>query len=59
MERWQLETNTLHMLFGEMTITLDDVPALMGIPVMGRSVSKPWRLTDVKRILVSLLSVPL
>ena len=32
-ERWQPETNTFHMPFDEMTITLDDVDALLGIPV--------------------------
>ena len=57
MERWQPETNAFHMPFGEMTITLDDVPALMGIPVLDRSVSKPRRLTDAKEMLVSLLGV--
>ncbi|RWR94760.1 serine/threonine-protein phosphatase 7 long form [Cinnamomum micranthum f. kanehirae] len=34
-ERWQPETNTFHMPFGEMTITLDDVRTLIGIPVTG------------------------
>ncbi|RWR97831.1 serine/threonine-protein phosphatase 7 long form [Cinnamomum micranthum f. kanehirae] len=34
-ERWQPETNTFHMPFGEMTITLDDVRTLLGIPVTG------------------------
>ena len=34
-ERWQPETNTFHMPFGEMTITLDDVGTLLGIPVTG------------------------
>ena len=38
-ERWQPETNTFHMPFGEMTITLDDVGTILGIPVTGRSVS--------------------
>ena len=37
-ERWQPETNTFHMLFGEMTITLDDVSTILGIPVTGKSV---------------------
>ena len=29
MKRWQSETNTFHMPFGEMTIILDDVPTLV------------------------------
>ncbi|CAI0420235.1 unnamed protein product [Linum tenue] len=32
-ERWQPDTNTFHMPFGEMTITLHDVAVLLGIPV--------------------------
>lgn len=38
-ERWQSETNTFHMPFGEMTITLDDVASIIGIPMTGRIVS--------------------
>ena len=38
-EMWQPETNTFHMLFGEMIITLDDVASLICIPVTGRTVS--------------------
>jgi len=49
--------NTFHMLFGEMTFTLDDVLTLVGITVMGRSVSRPRRLTDTKDVLVNLLGV--
>ena len=49
--------NTFHMLFGEMTITLDDIPTLVGITVMGRSVSRPRRLTDAKDVHVNLLCV--
>ena len=37
-ERWKLETNTFHLPFGEMTITLDDVRVLLGIPVTGKTV---------------------
>ena len=57
MERWQPETNIFHMLFGEITITLDDILTLVGIIVMGCSVNKPRRLTDVKDVLVNLLGV--
>lgn len=38
-ERWQPEINTFHMPFSEMTITLDDIGTILGILVMGRSVS--------------------
>jgi hypothetical protein len=34
-ERWHGETNTFHLPMGEMTITLDDVFCLTGIPVRG------------------------
>lgn len=32
-ERWQPETNSFHLPFGEMTITLHDVAYILGIPV--------------------------
>ncbi|CAL2257764.1 unnamed protein product [Prunus armeniaca] len=38
-ERWHPETNTFHMPFGEMTITLDDVSSILGIPVFGAMVA--------------------
>ena len=57
MKQWQPETNTFHMSFGEMTITLDDVPTLVSITVMGHSVSRPQRLTNAKDVLVNLLSM--
>ncbi|XP_012828286.1 PREDICTED: serine/threonine-protein phosphatase 7 long form homolog [Erythranthe guttata] len=37
-ERWQPATCTFHLPFGEMTITLDDVSSLIGLPVVGRPV---------------------
>ncbi|XP_012833253.1 PREDICTED: serine/threonine-protein phosphatase 7 long form homolog [Erythranthe guttata] len=37
-ERWQPATCTFHLPFGEMTITLDDVSSLTGLPVVGRPV---------------------
>lgn len=38
MERWHPETNSFHFQFGEMTITLDDVPQLVGLQVEGLAV---------------------
>ena len=35
-ERWHEETSSFHLLVGEMTITLDDVVCLLGIPITGR-----------------------
>ncbi|KAM7474205.1 hypothetical protein LguiB_021448 [Lonicera macranthoides] len=37
-ERWHPETNTFHLPFGEMTITLDDVCQILGVPVIGTCV---------------------
>lgn len=37
-ERWRPETNTFHFTFGEMTVTLEDVYMLMGLPVIGEAV---------------------
>ena len=59
-ERWQPETNTFHLPFGEMTVTLDDVAAILGISVMGASVSLSVdRLSDrdAEDLLVQLLDV--
>ena len=35
-ERWHEETSSFHLPVGEMTITLDDVACLLGIPIIGR-----------------------
>ncbi|XP_028055711.1 protein MAIN-LIKE 1-like [Camellia sinensis] len=40
-ERWQPETNTFHMTVGEITLTLDDVGTILGLPIVGKSVSVP------------------
>ncbi|KAL6137491.1 hypothetical protein ACLB2K_062783 [Fragaria x ananassa] len=32
-ERWRRETNTFHLPVGEMTITLEDVALILGLPV--------------------------
>ncbi|CAL1405278.1 unnamed protein product [Linum trigynum] len=42
-ERWQPDTNTFHMPFGEMTITLHDVAFLLKIQVDGELLAAPAR----------------
>ncbi|KAL0316767.1 UNVERIFIED_CONTAM: protein MAIN-LIKE 2 [Sesamum radiatum] len=37
-ERWRRETNTFHMTVGEMTVSLEDVAYLLGLPVDGKPV---------------------
>ena len=57
-ERWHPETNTFHMPFGEMTITLDDVYCLTGLEVDGLPVQAPALDTKNARELVcEMLSV--
>ena len=57
-ERWQPETNTFHMPFGEMSITLDDVATLLGIPVVGHMVPcTELSMKRAKKILRRLLGV--
>ncbi|XP_050223492.1 protein MAIN-LIKE 1-like [Mercurialis annua] len=38
-ERWQPDTSSFHLPFGEMTITLHDVWFILGIPVDGKMIS--------------------
>ncbi|CAN0881825.1 Protein MAIN-LIKE 2 [Linum grandiflorum] len=41
-ERWRSETNTFHMYNGEMTITLEDVSFITGLPVDGSAVFEEY-----------------
>ena len=37
-ERWRTETHTFHLLFGEATVTLEDVHHILGLPTTGRPI---------------------
>ncbi|XP_028051734.1 protein MAIN-LIKE 1-like [Camellia sinensis] len=57
-ERWQPETNSFHMPFGEMFASLDDVSTILGIPMTGTSVSTNNLSRDeAVKVLVKLLGV--
>ncbi|KAL8112475.1 hypothetical protein AgCh_019979 [Apium graveolens] len=52
-ERWRPETNSFHFTFGEMTITLEKVYMILGLPITGRVVThteldnpKPYWVTN-------------
>ncbi|GAB2277646.1 hypothetical protein Dimus_039238 [Dionaea muscipula] len=57
-ERWQPETNSFHMSFGEMTITLHDVWYILRIPVSGRAITSDTEPDTIKIQMSLLLSVP-
>ncbi|KAL0004077.1 hypothetical protein SO802_011638 [Lithocarpus litseifolius] len=46
-EQWRLKTHTFHMPHGEVTITLQDVEVLLGLPIDGKavtwSIEKVWK----------------
>ncbi|RYR15132.1 hypothetical protein Ahy_B04g071852 [Arachis hypogaea] len=38
-ERWQPETHTFHLPVGEVTVTLEDVAYILGLPINGEAVT--------------------
>ncbi|RYQ86214.1 hypothetical protein Ahy_B10g105904 [Arachis hypogaea] len=38
-ERWRLETHTFHLPVGEVTVTLEDVSYILGLPINGEAVT--------------------
>ena len=38
-ERWRPETHTFHLPVGEITVSLQDVSCLWGLPITGRAVT--------------------
>lgn len=56
MERWYPETNTFYMTFREMTIHLDDVSTLLGISIVGRSISLHIKRLSNRGVVIFLVS---
>jgi hypothetical protein len=38
-DRWRPETHSFHLPCGEMTVTLEDVAMILGLPIRGRPVT--------------------
>ena len=45
-ERWQPETHTFHLPHGEMSITLEDVEVIFGLPIDGEILIGPTTVVD-------------
>ncbi|KAL6533033.1 hypothetical protein OROMI_027145 [Orobanche minor] len=57
-ERWQPDTNSFHMPFGEMTIMLHDVWQIIRIPIKGRLVDVDSTSTQMQVDVMEVLGVP-
>jgi len=55
-ERWRPETHTFHMPVGEMTVTLQDVSCLWGLPITGDPVTGV-EYTDCNQLMSELLGL--
>ncbi|KAL8473678.1 hypothetical protein ACS0TY_030503 [Phlomoides rotata] len=57
-ERWRLETHTFHFPIGEVTITLQDVAIICGLPIEGEHVWQGFRpqATEMRSTITILLS---
>ena len=54
LDRWRPETHTFHFPWGEMTLTLEDVTLLLGLPCAGRAmgaadIPQTWRQNILQR----------
>ncbi|KAL2928663.1 Protein MAIN-LIKE 1 [Bienertia sinuspersici] len=56
-ERWHPETNSFHLPFGEMTITLHDVAYILRIPVVGEAIFGNPKSKDLKGHLGGILNM--
>ena len=45
-ERWRLETHTFHLPHGEMSITLQDVEVIFGLPIDGEVLVRSIAMVD-------------
>ncbi|CAI9093057.1 OLC1v1028463C1 [Oldenlandia corymbosa var. corymbosa] len=58
-ERWQPDTNSFHLPFGEMTIMMHDVAHILAIPVEGDLLIEPPEVEILKMQVAGLLGLPM
>ena len=57
-ERWHRDTNTCHLPFGEMSITLDDVSSFLHLPIVGQfPIFDEVNNNETRALLVELLGI--
>ncbi|XP_021742877.1 protein MAIN-LIKE 1-like [Chenopodium quinoa] len=56
-ERWHPETNSFHLPFGELTITLHDVAYILSIPITGQAVFGKPVVSQLKEHLKTTLNI--
>ncbi|KAH7849252.1 hypothetical protein Vadar_015269 [Vaccinium darrowii] len=54
-ERWRPKTHSFHLRPGEMTVTLQDVEVILGLPVEGEAVTGSTDLKDIDQLCTRLL----
>ena len=50
-DRWRPETHTFHFRWGEMTVTLQDVSMITGLPISGQAIVPPPKRDDWREYL--------
>ena len=52
-DRWRPETHTFHFRWGEMTVTLEDVAMITGLPIAGEVIVPPPKRADWRQYLAA------
>ncbi|KAE8781492.1 hypothetical protein D1007_45181 [Hordeum vulgare] len=56
-DRWMPETHSFHLPLGEMSITLDDIAMITGLPIEGRALTGKVRATGWRQRVAALVGV--
>ncbi|KAI4994144.1 hypothetical protein ZWY2020_029192 [Hordeum vulgare] len=56
-DRWRSETHSFHLPLGEMTITLEDIAMITGLPIEGRALTGKVRFDGWRQRVAALVGV--